>query len=121
MKTSRITRAWRSWLAMPEVIRLGAVILLLILLGLAWPAHADMMARSGKNELRLMDTPCRSDTVRELLKEEWRNKFKAAHADVNGIVYAACWIDTGRGAYFVIFDDGDTQVFPATVFFPSGA
>jgi hypothetical protein len=84
--------------------------------GIATSSFADLVATSGKNELRLMDAPCVHGGVLGMLKPEWRPKFKKAAADVNGKMLYACWIDTMDGAYFVLFEDGDGQAYPIQAF-----
>jgi hypothetical protein len=82
----------------------------------ASPAFADLVARNGKNELRLMDMPCVHGGILGQLKEEWRPKFKKAMATVQGKTHYACWIDTGDGAYYTIWEDGTGAAYPVEGF-----
>jgi hypothetical protein len=93
---------------------------LIAALSLPLIAHADLLARAGKNELRLMEAPCKNETVRALIKEEWRDKFHAARADVNGKSYEACWIDTNQGVYFVYYENEESAIYPVSVFINVG-
>jgi hypothetical protein len=91
---------------------LVAVISLLI-----WsPAMADLVARNGANELRLMHSPCVHAGILDQLKEEWRPKFKKAQASVDRKTFYACWIDTNQGNYVVMFEDGNGMSYPITGF-----
>lgn len=82
---------------------------------------AEMVMRSGSNELRLYDSPCVHAGTLAQLNPQWRDKFKKASAKVNGQDFYACWIlDEPSGAVFVIFEDGDQGMWPAQAFKPSG-
>lgn len=91
-------------------------ILTLILLMFAWGAQADLVARAGENELRLMHSPCVHAGILGQLKEEWRPQFKKAQAIVGGKLWFACWIDNQEGAYVVFFEDGDMAMYPVSGF-----
>lgn len=82
----------------------------------AGPAFADLVATSGENELRLMPGPCVHGGILGMLKPEHRKQFKKGQAFVAGKLFYACWIDTGEGSYFVIYDDGDGKVYSVTSF-----
>lgn len=84
--------------------------------GCVTAASADLVASTGGNELRLMASPCVHDGVLGMLKPEWRAAFKKAQATVGGKTFAACWIDTGEGAYFVQFEDGTGMGYPISGF-----
>jgi hypothetical protein len=81
----------------------------------AFPASADLMVRNDANWLRLHEGPCTSEPVLAELKDEWREKFRAASAFVNGESFAACWIEQG-GQVFILFSDGDRAVVPLAAF-----
>ncbi len=82
----------------------------------AGSAMADLVARNGKNELRLMHSPCVHGGTLGHLKEEWRSQFRKAQASIEGKTLFACWIDTGEGAYFVIWEDGTSNGYPVAGF-----
>lgn len=86
---------------------------LLMFWGGAW---ADLVATNGPNELRLMHSPCVHAGILGQLKEEFRPQFKKAQATIAGKTHFACWIDTGDGAYFVIWESGEGQAYPVTGF-----
>lgn len=79
-------------------------------------AFADFVTRSGQNELRLMASPCVHAGILGHLKEEWRAKFNKAQASISGKTHYACWIDTGDGSYFVIWEDGTGVAYAITSF-----
>jgi hypothetical protein len=88
----------------------------------ASPAFASdsMIARNGQNWLRLYDKPCSSEDVRALLRDKWKDKFRAAHSQANGQEFEACWLEKD-GQVFVLFEDGDRLVLPRDAFKPDGA
>ena len=90
--------------------------LLLAALLAAGPAMADLVAKSGDNELRLLNTPCVNSAVLAHIRDEWRDKFKAATAQLGANYFNACWIDTEQGAYFIVYSDGDQNVIPVRAF-----
>lgn len=91
--------------------------LLALIFALIWlPAMADLVARNGANELRLRFSPCMDDAILGHLKDEWRPKFSTARAQVGTKSFVACWIDTHDGTYFVIFQNGQSQLYPVTGF-----
>lgn len=91
--------------------------LLILSLLLAIPAQADLVVSRGKDELRLMTTPCVHGGVLGMLKPEWRDKFKKAQATVGGKMFYACWIDIPEDqAVWVLYEDGDGKDYPLAVF-----
>jgi hypothetical protein len=92
------------------------IIAALIAAGFSTFTQADLVARGGANELRLLNTPCTNAAVLAHLKDEWHDKFKTAHATIGPRHFAACWIDTEQGAYFVVYEDGDQSAVPVGVF-----
>jgi hypothetical protein len=87
-------------------------ILLSLVLALPFSAGADLVARNGRNELRLIESPCVHGGTLAHLKEEWRPKFKKASATIGGGHVYACWIDTGDGTYYVLFESGESLLIP---------
>jgi len=73
------------------------------------------VVRSGDNYLTLHDTPCTKE-VTELLKPEHVKNFNGATDHVNGKVWKACWILSGRDAVFVVYEDGDSATVPIGIF-----
>jgi hypothetical protein len=115
---SRLSRAWRIWLALPEVIRIAAVILLLVLFGLAWPAHAaqSMLARTPTGDtVRLVHEPCKL-TAHGLFPQGIPAGFEAASAVIDGKRFAGCWALLPNGIVLVLFEDGDVGEIPAAAF-----
>jgi hypothetical protein len=82
----------------------------------ACSAMADLVATSGENERRLMPGPCVHAGILGMLKPEHRKQFKKGQAYVQGHLFYACWIDTGEGAYFVLYEDGDGKAYSVTSF-----
>lgn len=89
--------------------------LILIAALFALPVNAGYIARNGSNWLRLGDGPCTNAAVIALLKEEWRDKFKAASARAQGQHFEACWIEH-EGLAMVLYEDGDKSIFPLDAF-----
>jgi hypothetical protein len=91
-------------------------LMLLIAAGFSTFTQADLVARGGANELRLLNTPCTNAAVLAHLKDEWHSKFKTAHATIGPHYFNACWIDTEQGAYFIVYSDGDQNAIPVRAF-----
>ena len=87
---------------------------------LAFSAQADLVATNGENSLRLKQEPCTNATIVPMIREEFRPQFKAGSAEIAGKRFQTCWIDTGDGVYFVMFDDGDDASVPITAFVEVG-
>jgi hypothetical protein len=125
MKT-RLQRLWSFWLDLPQGMRPGALIavfiVVLALISCLWPrpAHAEMLTRNGDNWLRLYASACRNDAILSVIREEWREHFRSAHAQANGQEFDACWIEQD-GKVFVLFDDGDKMILPLSAFKDQGA
>ena len=90
----------------------------LLLAGVALSAQADLVARNDKAELRLLNAACTEKAILDQLKPEFHARFKAGRllAHDGSINLKVCWIDTGEGAYFVQFQDGDSGAIPVQVF-----
>jgi hypothetical protein len=86
---------------------------------LAFPAWADLVAKDGENEVRLMMTPCRSAAILATIKPEHRDEFQAGQATFEGRGYTFCWGDTKEGAYWLAFDNGKHAVISVTSFINS--
>jgi hypothetical protein len=95
-------------------------ILAAALLCASFSAGADLVAENGRDSLRLAQAPCSNEKVLALIREEHRDKFKAAVANVAGQRYAACWADPGEGYYITIFEDGEVSVLSITIFVERG-
>ncbi len=91
-----------------------ALIVFLILL-LAGPAWADLVARSGANELRLSQANCDNPAVLAAVGPTLGAKMRAATARVEGEIYAACWV-LYQGNVYVIYEDGDQSAIPLSAF-----
>lgn len=90
--------------------------MILIALVLCWGgAWADLVARSGANELRLLAEPCMHAGILAMLHPEYRPQFRKARATVNGKMFYACWIEQD-GVAFVLYEDGDRSVFQVSAF-----
>jgi hypothetical protein len=94
-------------------------ILALAFLAVSHLAYGDMVVRNGANELRLMQAPCTHEGILSNIKDEFRDQFRQAQGTLAGKTIAACWIDTERGAYFVMFSDGDSLTAPVSAFINS--
>jgi hypothetical protein len=92
------------------------VLLAALAAGISTSAAADLVAKNGDNELRLLNTPCVNSAVLAHIRDEWRDKFKTAQAQLGPQFFHACWIDTEQGAYFVIYSDGDQSAIPVRAF-----
>lgn len=76
---------------------------------------ADMVARAGKDYVRLMAAPC-AGVVSEMLVPAIRDDFLTAAASMNGKEYAACWTLRPDGTVIVAYEDGDVGLIPVTDF-----
>lgn len=124
MKPSRIVRAWRAWLALPEVARIMAVITLVVFVGWLWPRPAkaeDMLvATNGEDTVQLFDRPCTHAgtqivMIARRIPPKLREQFRAARATVRGEEWFACWMVDGDSAH-LIYEDGDQGLIPLTDF-----
>lgn len=91
-------------------------VLAAIAAGFVTSSFADLVARNGANELRLMPGACSHGGILGQLREEWRPKFRKGQATIEGKLHFACWIDTFEGAYFVIWESGESSLLPITGF-----
>lgn len=83
--------------------------LIAALLCAASTAHADFIASDGKNSIRLMTVPCE-------LPIPQRDVMLAASAVVDGKSWKACWAPVSREAIGVVYEDGDQQMLPVSIF-----
>lgn len=91
-------------------------ILALILPLVALPALADdLVARNGKNYLRLQDLPCPA-RMAPLIPPEVLEMFRAAVAQLEGRQYPGCWAMRPDGTIFVRYEDGDAGLIPMSQF-----
>ena len=87
------------------------VLLCAALAALAAPAFADdLVAREGRNEIRLAAAPCASQTVQALLSVQSPN-YQAASATVDGQKFEGCWRKVGDVVH-VVYEDGDQGIIP---------
>ena len=91
--------------------------LILILAASCAYGMQSLIATDGRGTVvRLFPTACEAPVV-ELIKEEHRDKFRAAKIEVMGKTYRACWyapeeVDTVA----VILDNGTTADIPKNAF-----
>lgn len=90
-------------------IVLSACIAVLPILSFA----GDMVARSGKDSLRLTQAPC---VAKVHVPENAKEKLQAAYATIDGKTYPACWAVHSSGNVIVWFEDGDMGAVPITMF-----
>lgn len=117
MKTAR--RLWLAWLALPEVIRMAAVVALAIFIGMALPHAArgeEAVLSNGRNVIHLSQNQCTHAATLAMLKPEWRAKFKDARATIDGRLWSACWLLKDDGTVHLVFEDGDETDVPMAVF-----
>lgn len=84
-------------------------LILLASLLCSMPAGADLVARNGENELRLMPTACVHGQTLGRLNPEWRSRFKKAQATLGGRLHFGCWINVPdeNGIVWVLLEGGD--------------
>jgi len=73
----------------------------------------DLIARQGDDSVRLSEDACRSELVLSRLEPGMHAQFRAASAQFQGQRFQACWRMMGNAAY-LIYEDGDQGVIPAT-------
>lgn len=78
-------------------------------------AHADAVATSGKDSIRLMTTPCAHEIL-SLIPTEFHGQFNAAVALIEGKTYHACWTMRSDGMVIMQYADGDMGAIPAAQF-----
>lgn len=98
---------------MRSILLAGAILLMA-----APPLFAqDMVARHpGGDTVRLTDKPCPEavQKILTMLPERWR----AAHAVVDGQQFTACWILRPDGQVLLRYEDGDAGLIPLMEFKP---
>lgn len=94
-----------AWLVKP-----GLFVALGLILWLAIPAHADKVRSTGRDELRLFDSPCVHGGVLGMLKPDWRPLFKKATHIVNGKLTFACWTPVDW-RYLILYEDGQEEQY----------
>lgn len=93
-------------------VKENTVKFIFLLLALAGPAiAADMVARKGKDSVRLTDAPCPA-AIGQLLPPPIRELFRAASASVDGKTYAACFAMRPDGYVVLQYEDGDAGLVP---------
>lgn len=75
----------------------------------------DMVARNGKDSLRLMQKPCVANIP---VQGDLKDKLQAASATIDGKSYNACWAPHASGNVIIWFEDGDMGAVPITLFHP---
>jgi hypothetical protein len=93
-------------------------LLFFLLLLIAPPLLAtQQVARSGDQELHLLDTQCSHAGTLVHIKPEWRAEFKNARLLNKGTIsFYGCWILADENTVFVIFEDGDAIDAPKKIF-----
>lgn len=71
----------------------------------------ELVARNGKDEVRLSDAPCAVPQVLPLIPPQAQGEFRAARATIDGQSYLACWRPYGEGVH-LIYEDGDQGMVP---------
>ena len=82
------------------------------------PAHGEVLVARGTGQslVRLMQTPCASKAVLDLIKVEHRSNFHAAEAHVSAGLVASCWILTDDQQVFMVFETGESTQLPTSAF-----
>jgi hypothetical protein len=73
----------------------------------------DLIARQGDDSVRLSDESCKSQLVLSRVEPSMHEQFRAASALFQGQRFQACWRMMGNAAY-LIYEDGDQGVIPAS-------
>jgi hypothetical protein len=82
----------------------------------AAPALADeLVAISGKDQIRLSDSPCSNEKVMGQLSPRARAMLRDATAVVQGQQFKACWLVHGESAH-LLYEDGDQGLIPLSDF-----
>jgi hypothetical protein len=97
---------------MKRFLQLLAISVLTFLATVAFPAHADWVARQGESSVRLYEKPRTNEAVLKLIPPQFRTRFQAAVGLIAGARYEACWTKDPNGAYLV-YEDGDQGMVPA--------
>jgi hypothetical protein len=86
----------------------------------AAPAFAGEMVyrEDAHTTLRLQEAPC-PDKVGDLLKDEVRDRFKAAHLLIHGTEYLACWVAHDSTRIYVHYEDDDRAILYKHLFKPA--
>jgi hypothetical protein len=75
----------------------------------AGTAHADFIAHSGRNHVRLMMTGCE-------LPIPQKDVMLAAAAVIDGKEFKACWAPISRELIHITYEDGDEGRLPLSAF-----
>lgn len=89
-------------------------------LATALPAHADLVFKTEGAHVVLGQKAC-DGKVANLLLPEWRPKFRAGFAVINGRALRLCWVEEPQGVIVVIDEDGDGGTMPKSAFKEAGA
>lgn len=91
-----------------------AIVFCAALAAAAAPAFSqDLIARQGDDSVRLSEDACKSELVLARLEPGMHGQFRAASAVFQGQRFQACWRMMG-GAAYLVYEDGDQGVIPAT-------
>lgn len=91
------------------------LLILPFLLALASLAHADSIARSGDNWVRIAATPCEAAQVVQHIEAAGDDPkdFRAASARVGGQEFVGCWRpDFANRMVYMRYEDGDDGFVP---------
>ena len=99
-----------------------AIVFFLLILFSVPALATQRVARSGDQELHLLETQCSHAGTLVHLKPEWRAEFKNARLLHKGTIqFYGCWILADENTVFVIFEDGDFIEAPKKLFETVGA
>lgn len=97
---------------------IAALALALFLALLADAADAqDLIARNGKDWVRINDKACENKKVLQHVPPQMHEQFRSATVQFEGQLYLACWIGTAQGVV-IVYEDSDRGGIPYSAFEP---
>lgn len=86
------------------------------LLAASFSASAtDMVARLGKDSVRLTEEPCPVEVIQHVPQGQ-RGFFRRAFVQINGHEWSACFAARPDGVVIVVYSDGDVGQIPMQIF-----
>lgn len=88
------------------------VVFALLLLVAASAFAGTRIARKGRDEVRVFDSPCVSAQTLAQIKPEARKDFRKVQGTFGGKLYFGCWVPNAEGV-LILWEDGDLGFVPA--------
>lgn len=81
------------------------------------PKVYSLIARDGKNYVRIETAACTNDAVKVWVNPRWHADLRRGNATLEGVAYELCWL-SDNGFVYAFYADGDAAKLPVTLFLP---